>query len=246
MIARYVFAADAGEKLPVGRAYAFYSCLLSLLPTEVANVLHEQGETPLSQCLWYDRITERSYWKVSVFGESLVGTVAPVLDELSELKLNTGTVSLRCTEKTQFSTEAFVASALSAPVSNRCTLRLPVTASFKQNGRYVLLPQEHLILQSLLNKWNAFCPEIPLDDPDAVRMLENGILISDYSLRSGRYPLKDQKIPGFYGSLTMYAALPAPLMEIWNILCHFSEYSGVGIKTALGMGGILPEGTQTR
>lgn len=241
MIARYVFTADAGEKLPLGRAYAFYSYLLSLLPTEVADFLHEQGETPMSQCLWYDRTTEQYCWKVSVFGDSLIGAVAPVLDELSELALNTGKVSLRCTEKTQFSSETFVTTALSAPVSNRCTLRLPVTASFKQNGRYVLLPQEHLILQSLLNKWNAFCPEIPLNDPDAVRMLENGIRISDYSLRSGRYPLKDQKIPGFYGSLTLRVSLPAPLMEIWNILCHFSEYSGVGIKTALGMGGVTLE-----
>ena len=38
-------------------------------------------------------------------------------------------------------------------------------------------------------------PEMPLDDADAVAALERGIRITDYALRSTRYPLKNVRIP---------------------------------------------------
>lgn len=99
-------------------------------------------------------------------------------------------------------------------------------------------PQERLILQSLLNRWNAFSGDYPIEDEDAIRMLERGIHFGDYALRSQRYPLKATSIPGFMGDLTMISRLPAPIQELWTTLLRFAPYSGIGIKTALGMGGI--------
>ena len=69
-------------------------------------------------------------------------------------------------------------------------------------------------------------------------MLCNGIRISDYNLRTTRFQLKENKIPGFIGNMRIDAHLSAPLLDIWKILITFSEYSGIGIKTALGMGGV--------
>ena len=69
-------------------------------------------------------------------------------------------------------------------------------------------------------------------------MLLEGIRICDYNLHTTRYLLKDNRIPGFIGSLRIDTHLSAPLLEIWKILISFSEYSGIGIKTALGMGGV--------
>ena len=36
----------------------------------------------------------------------------------------------------------------------------------------------------------------------------------------------------------MDAQLSAPIMELWRMLPVFAERSGIGIKTALGMGGV--------
>lgn len=110
-------------------------------------------------------------------------------------------------------------------------------ASFKQNGRYVIFPQEKLILQSLVNRWNSFCEEYPLCDPDALCMLESGIYIRDYTLKSVRYHLKNVYIPAFVGKVTLDSRLPVPLAELWRAILLWADYSGIGIKTALGMGG---------
>ena len=237
MISRYRFALN-GDFLPSERAYAFYSCLLSMLPFDVAEQLHGQGETPISQFLYFDREKEKNIWQISILDAETADAVCPILDELSCLELNRGKVELSLQEKLQFTAEDFVVRSREKSARHWETLFLLSPMAFKQNGRYVIVPQEHLIIQSLLNKWNTAFPQYPLDDEDALRLLEDGIHISDYSLRSVRFPLKDNSIPGCAGKITLEAGLSAPIMEIWNLLLSFAPFSGVGIKTALGMGGI--------
>ena len=120
---------------------------------------------------------------------------------------------------------------------SRTSLRFLTPTAFKQSGRYTIFPQEKLILQSLFARWNEVFPEYPLNDEDAFQALLSGIHITDYKLRTSRFLLKGVKIPGFLGSCTLDAKLPLPLLELWNTLLLFSGYSGIGIKTGLGMGG---------
>ena len=68
--------------------------------------------------------------------------------------------------------------------------------------------------------------------------LASGLCISDYSLHTVRYNLKNAYIPAFTGRVTVTARLPVPLLELWNALLCWAPYSGIGIKTALGMGGV--------
>ena len=118
------------------------------------------------------------------------------------------------------------------------SLRFLSATAFKQRGRYTVYPDIELILQSLLKKWNAVYPTYPLEDEDAFHMLSDGIRISDYNLHTTRYLLKESRIPGFIGNLRVDAQLSAPFLDIWKILICFSECSGIGIKNALGMGGV--------
>ena len=236
---RFQVSAPDGERLPSSRAYALYSFLLSLLPEEYAAFLHEQGETPLSQFLYRDRESGRTVWVVTLFGADAVECIAPVLAELKEATLHTGVYPLTLLERRQFDTpHAFLLAAVESPCPQRMTLQLATPVSFRQNHRYVILPQERLLLQSLLNKWNAVFPTYPLEDEDAIRLLEEGVHLVDYSLRTTRYPLKGTKIPGFSGTLVIEARLAPPIFALWNLLIHFSVYSGIGVKTTLGMGGV--------
>ena len=238
MICQYYFALDTDERIPAERAYAFYSCLLSMLPYEYAEQLHEQGETPISQFLYFDREKEKTVWQITVLGDDAAEVFCPILDGLTALELNSGTVDLLMQDKRQYSAGEFIAQARSEAARRWETLLVLSPTAFRQNGRYVIIPQERLIIQSLISKWNAAFPEYLLDDGDVVRLLEGGVHISDYTLRSVRFPLKSNKIPGYIGSITLETRLAAPIMEIWNLLLHFAPYSGIGIKTALGMGGV--------
>ena len=77
--------------------------------------------------------------------------------------------------------------------------------------------------------------EYPLCDPDALCMLESGIYIRDYALKSVRYHLKNVYIPAFVGKVTLDSRLPVPLAELWHAILLWADYSGIGIKTALGL-----------
>ena len=105
----------------------------------------------------------------------------------------------------------------------------------------MIFPQESLILQSLVNRWGLCFPELPLDDPDAIQAILAGVHIVDYRLHTVRHPLKQTRIPSFQGRVILEAHLPVPLMEIVKTLYVFAPYAGLGIKTALGMGGVKIE-----
>jgi len=236
MISRYVFRVLSQDTLPSGRAYAFYSCLLSLLPEACAVELHEQGETPISQCLYREK--SETLWQMNLLDQDMESVFSSILDELKTLPLNTGEISLELQGKTSVTAEELIKNARALEADRFFAFRFLSPTAFKQNGKYTVLPEKELILQSLLKKWNSVFPSYPLEDEDAFHMLSDGLRISDYNLHTTRFFLKDNKIPGFVGNMSIDARLSTPILDIWRILVVFSEYSGIGIKTALGMGGV--------
>lgn len=236
MISRYVFRVDTQQPLPPGRAYAFYSCLLSLLPGEYVDELHRQGETPISQCLYEEKTN--TYWKIHLLDQATSDGLSSVLNNLKTLPINTGEIGLELINQETLTAETLIKSARENNSERFFSIHILSPTAFKQSGRYSVLPDKELILQSLFNKWNTVFPSYPLEDEDAFHMLLDGIRISDYNLRTTRFLLKDNKVPGFIGNFRIDTNLSAPLMDIWKTLLSFSECSGIGIKTALGMGGV--------
>ena len=236
MIGSYIFHIQSPEQIASSRAYAFYSCLLSLLPADYAEELHTQGETPISQCVYGEK--SESFWRINLLDQPANDIVTEVLDGLKVLPLHTGELMLELQDRRKLSAEELMQTARSIETERFFRLSFLSPTAFKQAGRYTILPEKELILQSLVNKWNTIFPEYPIEDEDAARMLSNGIRISDYRLRTTRFLMKDSKIPGFVGDLSIEAQLSAPIMELWKMLIAVSEYSGIGIKTALGMGGV--------
>lgn len=221
------------------RAYALYAWLLSQMPEEVGDILHQQGEKPLAQYLCYDFEKKETVWTISFLADWLSEVADPVLAELRCIPLHGGTYSaklLSC-RKVPAAPE-LIEQAQQIEMDRYATWNLLSPMSFRQNGRYVIFPQERLILQNLIAKWNLTYPAYPLDDEDAFLALEAGVHIVDYRLRTARYSIKQTKIPGFWGSFTVESRLPAPLEEVWKLLTLFAPYCGLGIKTTLGMGGV--------
>ena len=237
MIRSYVYRVNTNSPIPSDRAYAFYSALLSLLPEDYGKLLHRQGETPITQHLYEEN--GETFWRVHLLDHTEDDTVSAVLDRLDSISLHTGELGLARKERVILTAEDLMQAARTMEARRYFTLRFLSPTAFKQAGRYVVLPEKELILQSLVNKWNVVFPSYPLEDQDAIRMLADGVRISDYRLRTTRFHMKDSRIPGFVGNLSFDTQLSAPIMELWKLLLAFSECSGIGIKTALGMGGIM-------
>ena len=62
--------------------------------------------------------------------------------------------------------------------------------------------------------------------------------IVDYRLRSTKLYLEGTKIPAFMGELTIRVNAPLPILQLVEVLLRSAVYTGVGVKTSLGMGKI--------
>lgn len=249
MITQYRFSVESEQgKLPSFFAYRMYSWLLEQISREAGEELHQQGETPVSQSLYYDRETGKNIWIVNLLSEQTESILTPILDKVEEIKLHTDTLTLKKEGITVVSspTELILSARTSSEERKRTELIFLTPTAFKKDGRYEIFPTVHLILQSLVNKWNVTCPDFPIADTDALEALERGLSIVDYNIRSTRYPLKNTKIPGFVGMIRIESRLSAPLEELWQVLLSFAGYSGVGIKTTLGMGGVFCKPVQKK
>lgn len=240
MISRYELrlSSESPLSLQPDCAYRLYSWLLSQIPEAQGELLHVQEDHPISQYLCCDRAGKTATWHIALLNDAAHDVFSPVIENISAIDLNSGRVLLdAASHEEPKSPKDFILSS-KGMYSGRASFQFVSPTSFKQAGRYVIYPQERLIVRSLISRWNSFCPDYPMDDEDAMQMLENGILITDYSLRTVRYKLKNTLIPGFCGRIGLNAKLPLALAELWNVLLSWAPYSGIGIKTALGMGGI--------
>ena len=220
-----------GGQIPFFWAYRLYAWLLEQLPDEAAQLLHEHENRLISQYL------SRNTWVVNLFGET-AALLEAALETTMQIDLHGDRFLVLERESHRIEGPEWFLQRGREIRAQKAELSFVSPASFKQAGRYAIFPQERLILQSLLMRWNEACPMYPLRDDDLLAEMENGLHLVDYSLRTGRFRLKSTAIPCFYGKVILEARLPVVLQELWQALLCFAPYSGIGIKTTLGMGGV--------
>lgn len=234
MIVQYRLKLKGPEGQPISNtwAYRLYAWLLDRVPEEYAAFAHKQENRCLSQYL------DGDLWVLNLLGREAAEIFGAVLDKTEEISLNLALLHVdeNCRHTVE-RPEDFLNRGRELHCS-RAELRFRSPTAFRQAGRYAIYPETGLILQSLLAGWNQLYPEYLLEDGDMLAELKGGINIVDYSLRTVRFRLKDTAVPGCLGWATVEARLPIVLLELWNALLCFAQFSGLGIKTALGMGGV--------
>ena len=239
MITRYRFALEGAAPLFPSQAYPIYAWLLTQIPAAYGAALHQQGATPFSQYLVPARNSNSAEWVCACLGEESEMYFRPVLQALTEIPLHSGTLRARLLETTSAdSPEAFYHQARQWPETSFFRVEFLSPAAFKRDNQYVIFPEIRLFLHSLTEKWDAVFPEYSLSDSEALGGMEAGIKLTDYRLQSCRFPMKKIRIPSFKGQIITQARLSPPLLDLWRQLLAFSCFAGVGMKTALGMGGI--------
>ena len=113
--------------------------------------------------------------------------------------------------------------------------------SFKVDQQYTIFPEAFRIYRYLLRQWNQFTTFEMMDSDDLLAALESAAFIRDYNLRMGMYGLEGVKIRGFRGEIVMQFKRNLVMQRILSLLTYYSQFTGLGIKTALGMGGVQSE-----
>ena len=219
--------------------YHLYAALLARLPVDFGRRVHEDGISPVSQ--FVSLLDGTLCWSVALLGEEAEGIVGPVLERGEPFALQKAgvilTPALKDLEQAADADELFRRGAAGGRFHR---LEVCTPAAFKSRGQYLNLPTPRLILQSLMKKWNGCFPECPIVDEDGQGMetMAEGLALREFRLRDAAYSLKGRPIPGFRGMLTVENRLSGFHRELADALLVFSGFSGVGIKTTLGMGGV--------
>ena len=126
--------------------------------------------------------------------------------------------------------------------SERKRIRLISPTSFKSNGVTHIFPNISTLISGVIEKINQHSDSAELANQKIIDELLEKVYIKDYNLRTKIFHLESIKIKGFIGNMDLaIKGEDSTLANILNFLILMSEYTGLGIKTSLGMGGVKVE-----
>ena len=111
--------------------------------------------------------------------------------------------------------------------------------SFKQQGIYQILPDVRLVFQSLMMKYSAASEQVDMMDEDALEELTRCVFVARHRIRSLLFPLEGTRVPGFSGEVQFRVRGSETIRRYVRLLLRFGTYSGIGIKTGMGMGAFI-------
>lgn len=225
--------------LGVNQSSNLQGVLMEQINPDYAEYLHNQRWNPYSQ---YILDGENKKWIIKTTTEEAYNEIiVPLLNESfshfiikkKEMKVSVISKNLKKIPKQELLSEFY-----NGQGSNYICLQFLTPVSFKSSGRYVILPDLRLIYQSLMNKYSASSKNMEMFDEDTLEQLVCNSEIIRYNLKSTFFSLEGVKIPCFKGELVIKFYGSNTMAQYARLLVKFGEYSGVGIKTAMGMGAI--------
>ena len=246
MIIKYKAKFQSKTQLPRYLGMAFQSILLTTLGNDLANALHEGPHSlrPYRSSVYQEH--DSYIWELVALNEELADIIKNKSQELfTKHKLNSfntdidysGELNIVETSHDILFKEFYSSTFIER---NRVTINFKTPTSIKTRGRYLHYPQEDMILFSLLKKWDEFSDSQKLYDPSLYEsIIECFSIHSIKNLKSQFIPIDKGKVSGFIGTVDFKIKSPTrQINQLINLLLEYGNYSGIGIKTGMGMGNI--------
>ena len=247
-----LFRAEIPISIPESLKYSpswgslFHGAIMELLPSEYVSELHQPGPKPFAQHLFRET-SGQVIWYLSSLDERMTTELsAALLQRLPiDIKLiqKTTTIKLEMPRKIEQTTYLELADKHfnAKPVNRQHHIRLVTPTTFKTASQHVIFPTTDLIMNSLMQRWDANADKLTLFDPDVREHLGTHVQITDYRLHTASFSVNGSWLKGFAGQIELKVRGPEALARVASLLIDFGRFSGVGVKTSLGMGGFQIE-----
>lgn len=231
---------DSDSGLHSNKSSLLHGVIMENIDSEYAKVLHTTGLNPFTSNLVKE---ESQYiWTVTTLNKEAYEKIIQVLlsSDFNEFVIKHNNLKVQITDKrlTTKRKSELIERFYHSEVGNQFQIRFITPTSFKSNGQYVIYPDIPFIFKNLMNKYNASSDEEMFDDEDTFKQIVNNTKIIRYNLRTTAYNLEGVKIPSFVGNITIKVSGTDTIRRFIRLLLEFGEYSGIGIKCSLGMGGV--------
>lgn len=237
MLTRLDLSLKCNERLSYQMSSLFHGALMEQIPEEYGAYLHQSKLHPCTQHL--EMRENEWHWIVCCMEETaarhIIRDVLLRLDfiELQKKKLR---IDITGKEYSEVRKRELAECFYETQGGRYIELHFLTPTAFKQRGKYLFYPDIRCIYQSLMNKYDAAVKEECMLDEEALAELCDNTQVTRYDLKSVCFYMEGVKIPSFLGKITVKLTGTQTMANFARLLLEFGTYSGVGIKTALGMG----------
>ena len=231
---------DSKERVEAPKAAILQSVMMQRLDKEYADKLHESGLHSYTQALL--KQDNRYVWEINTFNkEAYINILQSLNDENFDsfyIEHDKRTVKIVSKKMECMSKDNFMERYYFGENDRYFTIQFRTPTAFKQQGQYVFYPDLMLIFNSLMSKYDAAFEDETIKSEELLEEVIQYSSVVRYQLRSTYYNIGAVRIPSFVGKITIKVSGPQAMVNLANLLFRFGEYSGIGIKTGMGMGNI--------
>lgn len=217
-----------------------HGVMMSVISEEYAEYLHSGGLNPYSISL--EKHNDNWCWNICTIGVTAFDNIIkPLLsDSFTEFQLMQKGGAVVTIEKKELfeenSNEIINSIVSSGCTSNIINIKLCSPTAFKSNNEYIFYPDLNLIYRSLMKKAQLVSDSVQFFDEDSLEEISNSSKIIAYNVRTSKFHLEGVKITGFVGEIAILVNGSDIIKKFVNVLFRIGEYTGIGIKSSLGMG----------
>ena len=112
------------------------------------------------------------------------------------------------------------------------------TVKVGSQGEYLKFPSLPLMFRNLHLRAKEVFSGLYLQDEESSRALGEAVRIQRYSLASAPFYIQKTPIIGYTGFIQLELPTENGLLRQAQALLELAPYTGIGVKTAIGMGGV--------
>ena len=228
------------KELNMNMASLFHGYLMENIDPAYAEYFHYNTTNPFTSCIFKDTKEDKFFWRVTTFSQKAYDMLMSYFSNIPEsiyLKNRDLEINIK-----SFSIQKKSYEDLFLEATERKRIKLMSPTSFKSDGITHIFPNISTLISGVIAKINQHSETAELEDKKIVNELLEKVYIKDYNLRTKVFYLESIKIKGFVGTMDLaIKGEETTLANILNFLILMSEYTGLGIKTSLGMGGVKVE-----
>ena len=203
--------------------------LMEQIDTDYAQELHQYSLNPYSQYVVKEK--DKTVWYICTVNEEALEELKQITIRRKEITTNVVGRSIEILEESELMKQFYEESC-----DRYLNLQFCTPTAFKRDGKYVNYPDLRLVYGSLMRKYSAASEELDMYDEETLEELVRNSEIIRYRLQTMPFPLEKVQINGFVGNVCIKIKGTETMANYIRLLCCFGEYSGVGIKTSMGMG----------
>lgn len=215
-----------------------HGIIMENIQTSYAEKLHENSLNPYSQYLVKEK--EKLIWHIKTLTEEAYENIILPMAKLKELNIKKKQllVPVKSTHIDLYDEGKLIKEFYDEKCERYLNLNFLTPTAFKRDGKYVIYPDLQLIYGSLMRKYSELSAEMDMIDADTLNELTEKSEIISYRLQTIPFPLEKVRITGFVGNICIHIRGTETLAKYARMLLCFGEFSGIGIKTGIGMGAI--------